>query len=123
MAIFDLRSERFQLYFYYYLQVTPILHTKFRVNLPFDSGEVKIRLSRWPPLRPSRIPNQKKIMLFLMYKSSDSSYQVSSQMAFRIRWSSKDSWELEHVLGAAAMMLAVLRLKISALLLHSTLTD
>ena len=34
-----------------------------------------------------------------------------------------DSWELERVLGAAAMMWELLRLKLSALLLHSTWTD
>ena len=33
-----------------------------------------------------------------------------------------DSWELEHVLGAAAMM-ELLRLKISALLFYNTWTD
>ena len=34
-----------------------------------------------------------------------------------------DSWELEHLLGAAAMMWELLCLKISALLLYSTWTD
>ena len=35
----------------FYLQVTPMLPTKFRVNRPFGSGEevVKSRFSRWRP--------------------------------------------------------------------------
>ena len=32
----------------FYLQVAPILPTKFAVNLPFGSG-VQNRFSRWPP--------------------------------------------------------------------------
>ena len=31
-----------------YLQVTPMLPTKFQINWPFGSGEVKKRFSRWP---------------------------------------------------------------------------
>ena len=34
-------------------QVTLMLPTKFLVNWPFGSGEVKNRLSGWPPWRPS----------------------------------------------------------------------
>ena len=37
----------------FYLQVTQMLPTKFRVNWPFGSGEeVKNRFSRWLPWRP-----------------------------------------------------------------------
>ena len=36
-----------------------ILPTKFRVNLPFGSGEeTQIRLSRWPPRPPSWISDR-----------------------------------------------------------------
>ena len=39
------------------LQVTPMLLTKFRVSLPFESGEeAKNKFSRLPPWRPSWIP-------------------------------------------------------------------
>ena len=38
----------------FYLQVTQMLPTKFRVNWPLGSGEeAKNRFSRWPPCRPS----------------------------------------------------------------------
>ena len=42
------------------LQVTPMLPTKFQINLPFGSGEeVKNRFSRWQPWQPSWISDQK----------------------------------------------------------------
>ena len=38
------------------IQVTPMLHTKFRVNWHFGLGqEAKNRFSRWPPWQPSWI--------------------------------------------------------------------
>ena len=37
------------------LQVFLMLPTKFGVNWPFRSGEMKNRFSRWPPGRPSWI--------------------------------------------------------------------
>ena len=43
-------------FFFFYLQVTPMLPTKFHVNWPFVSGEeAKNRFSRWWPWKPSWI--------------------------------------------------------------------
>ena len=33
----------------FYLQVTTMLPTKFRINVRFGSGKAKNRFSRWPP--------------------------------------------------------------------------
>ena len=47
-AMWDFLWQLFELFFY--LQVTPMLPTKFRVNWPFSSEEEgKNRFSRWPP--------------------------------------------------------------------------
>ena len=41
-------------FIYFYLQVAPIISTKFRINWPFGSGEEgQNKFSRWWPLRPS----------------------------------------------------------------------
>ena len=52
----------------FYLQVTPMLPTKFRVNWPFSSEEEgKNRFSRWPP---SWISDWNNFSYFYIYKSS-----------------------------------------------------
>ena len=52
----------------FYLQVTPMLPTKFRVNWPFSSEEEgKNRVSRWPP---SWISDWNNFSNFYIYKSS-----------------------------------------------------
>ena len=62
----DFLSQRFELFFY--LQVTPMLPTKFRVNWPFSSEEEgKNRFSRWPP---SWISDWNDFSYFHIYKSS-----------------------------------------------------
>ena len=56
-AILDFRSERFLPIFY--LEVTSMLPTKFRLNWPFGSvKEGNSRFSRWPPWRPFWISNR-----------------------------------------------------------------
>ena len=53
---------------FFYLQVTPMLPTKFRVNWPFSSEEEeKNRFSRWPP---SWISDWSNFSYFYIYKSS-----------------------------------------------------
>ena len=65
-AIWDFLSQRFELFFY--LQVTLMLPTKFRVNWPFSSEEEgKDRFSRWPP---SWISDWNDFSYFYIYKSS-----------------------------------------------------
>ena len=82
-AIFDFRSE---LFMFFYLQVTPILSTKFQVNWPFGSGqEAKNRFSRWWPLRPSWISDWNDFSYFWFTNHPDDSYQVWSQLAFQFR--------------------------------------
>ena len=52
----------------FYLHVTPMLPTKFRVKWPFSSGEEeKNRFSRWPP---SLISDWNNFCYFYIYKSS-----------------------------------------------------
>ena len=47
------------------LQVTPMLSSKFGVNLPFSSGEeAKNRFSRWLPCRPSWISDRNDFSYF-----------------------------------------------------------
>ena len=65
-AIWDFLSQQFELFFY--LQVTPMLPTKFRVKWPFSSEEEgKNRFSRWPP---SWISNWNNFSYFNIFKSS-----------------------------------------------------
>ena len=65
------------------LQVTPMLPTKYPVNLPFGSGEeAKNRFSRW---RPSWISDRNDFSYFCSTSHPDASYQVSSQFAFWLR--------------------------------------
>ena len=66
-AIWDFLSQQFELFFFY-LQVTPILPTKFWVNWPFSSEEEgKNRFSRWSP---PWISNWNNFSYFYIYKSS-----------------------------------------------------
>ena len=52
------------------LQVTLVLHTKFRVSWPFCSGEeANNRYSRWPQWRPLWISDKNEFSFFI-YKSS-----------------------------------------------------
>ena len=54
----------------FYLQVTPMLPTKFQVNWPLCSGEeAKNRFSRWQPWQPSWISNRNDFSNFFIYKS------------------------------------------------------
>ena len=46
------------------LPVTPMLPTKFQVNWPLGSEEVKNRFSRWEPWPPSWIPDRNDFSLF-----------------------------------------------------------
>ena len=64
------------------LQVTPMLPTKFQVNLPFYSGEeAKNRFSRWPSRRPSRIYDRNDFSYFWPTSRTEASCKVSSQLA------------------------------------------
>ena len=68
------------------LQITPILPIKFRVSWPFRSGEeVQNRFSRWRLWRPSWISDRNKLSYFWSTYHPDTSYRVSSHLAFRFR--------------------------------------
>ena len=64
------------------LQVSPTLPTKFPVNLPFCLGEVQNRFSR---CGPSWNSHHNDFSYFRSTSPSDTSYQVSSQLAFPFR--------------------------------------
>ena len=65
-----------------YIQVTPMLSIKFRVNWPFGSGEeAKNKFSRWRLWRPSWILDQNDFSCFWSTSHPDASYQVYSQLA------------------------------------------
>ena len=55
--------------------------TRFQVSLPFGSGQVKNRFSRWRPW-PSRMFYRIDFSYFWSTSHADASYQVSSQLAF-----------------------------------------
>ena len=62
-----------------------MLPTKFQVNWPFGSGEeVKNRFSSWRPWQPSWISDRKDFSYFWCTSHPNASYQVSSQLAFRL---------------------------------------
>ena len=68
------------------LQDTPMLPTKFIVNLPFGSGEeAKNRFSREQPWRPFWISEWNDFSYFLSKSHPDASYQGPSQLAFWFR--------------------------------------
>ena len=62
------------------LQVAPILPTTFRVNWPFDSGEMPNRFFRQLPWWPSWISDQNDFSHFLSTSCPDTSYQILSQL-------------------------------------------
>ena len=68
-------------YIYSDLQVTLILPINFPVNRPICSKEVQNRFSRWP----SWISDQNRFSYFWSTSHPDTSYQVSSKLAFRFR--------------------------------------
>ena len=60
--------------------------TRFRVNLPFWSGEeAKNRFSKWWRRQPSWTSDRNDFNYFLSTSHLDASYQVLSQLAFRFR--------------------------------------
>ena len=84
------------------LQVILMLPTNFKIKWPFGSGEeVKKRVSRWPPWRPSWISNPNNLSYFKSTSHSNASYQVSSQLAFQ-------SWRSEKFIFKMAVMAAIL---------------
>ena len=60
------------------LQVTPMFPTKFQVNWPFDSEEVKNRFSRW---WPSWISNQNDFHFFF-----DQQVNLMLPIKFQVNW-------------------------------------
>ena len=63
-----------------------MLPTKFQVNWPLGLGEeAKKWFSRWPPGPPSWISDQPGFSYFWSTNHPDASYQVWSQLAFRLR--------------------------------------
>ena len=74
------------LYFFFNLQVTPMLPTKFRVNWPFGSGEeAKNRFSRWWPWQPSWVSNWNDFSYFRSTSHPDDSYKVSKSNGISVQ--------------------------------------
>ena len=90
------------------LQVTLILLIKFRVKWPYTSRvEVRNRFSRWWPWKPSWISECNNFRVFFccfffIYMSPNSSYQVSSHLAWRFR--SKGSKYISKTEAMAAIL-------------------
>ena len=79
----------------FYLQVTLILPTKFRVNWPFGSGEEDRKIfSRWQPWRSSWVLDRNDFSYFWSISHPNGQNQVSSQSVqwFRRRkmWKAKE---------------------------------
>ena len=72
-----------------------MLPTKFQVNWLLGLGEeAKKRFSRWLPWRPSWISDLQDLSYFWSTSHPNTSYQVWSQLAFRLRkWSGKKPWQ------------------------------
>ena len=106
-----------------YLKVTPILHSKFWVNWPFRSEEVQNRFSRWQLWRPSWISDWNDFSYFLSTSHPDTSYQVSSQLTFRFRRSSKQIFKMAAISGHLGFLigtiLAIFYLKVAPIIPRS----
>ena len=84
-ATWDFLSQRSELFFY--LHVTPMLPTKFRVNWPFSSEEEgKNRFLRWPP---PWISDWNDFSYFYIYKSSRCFLPIFKSLALWFRKISK----------------------------------
>ena len=69
-----------------YLQVTPMLSTKFHVNSPLSSGEeTKDSFYTWRSWWPAWILDLINFSYFWCTSHPNASYQVSNQLAFRIK--------------------------------------
>ena len=67
----------------FYLQIIPMLSTKFQVNWPFGSGEeAKNRFSSWQPLWPSWISDRKDFSYVCSSSHLNASYQVGCHLGF-----------------------------------------
>ena len=99
-----------------------MLPTKFQVNWLFGLGEeAKKRFSRWPPWWPSWISDQQDFSYFWSTNHPDTSYQVWSQLAFRLRkWSEKqdfqDGGHGRHLGFPIRTILAIFDLKVTLML-------
>ena len=97
-AILDFRLERFQLFFY--LHVTRCFLLSFEsIDLTVSGEEAKDRCSRWP-WRPSWIFYRNNFSYFGSTSRTNSSYRVSSQMAFqftRNRFSRWPQWRQSRI--------------------------
>ena len=70
----------------FYLQVIPIIPTKFQANWPVGSGgEAKNIFSSRLPWRPSWISDPNYFSYFWSTSHPDASYQDSNQLASRFR--------------------------------------
>ena len=90
VAIWDFLSQQFELFFY--LQVTPMLPTKFQVNWPFSSEEEgKNRFSRWPP---SWISDWNNFSYFNIFKLSRCFLPIFNQLALWFRKINEKSFRM-----------------------------
>ena len=91
-AILDVRSEVILTTFN--LQVTQILLTMFQANWPFDSGKkfkLDFKMAAMVVILDFR---SERFKLLFDLQVHDTSYQVSSQMTFRLRRDFQDfRWE------------------------------
>ena len=69
----------------FYLQMTQMLPTKFRVNWPFSSGEAKNRFSKWPSWRSFWISDLNDFSYFLSTNDPDASYIVSKLIGLSVQ--------------------------------------
>ena len=75
-------SDRNELLFFFFLQVTPMLHIKFQVNLPFGSGVEAKKMTFQDCRHGGRQGFQIETSLaFLDLQVNNASYQVLSQLA------------------------------------------
>ena len=100
------------------LQVTQMLPTKFRVNLPFRSEEEKNRFLRWRPWRPSWIAERKDFSCFALQDSLMLPTSFKSAIRFRRRseLDFQDSCHGSHLGFPIEKILAIFDLQVTPML-------
>ena len=98
--------------------ILSIFDLQVTLMLPFSSGEeVKNRLSKWLPWRPSWISNQNDFSHFKSLSHPDASYRVSSQLAFGLRRRRKKDFQHgyqgSHLGFPISMVLAIFDLQVT----------
>ena len=97
-----------------------MLPTKVSSQLAFGFRRSEKRFSRWPPWQPSWISHQHDFSYFWSTSHPDTSYQIWSQLAFRLRkWSEKQIFKMAAMAAISdpiGTILAIFDLQVTLML-------